>query len=72
MRILVADDDRMMRKMISRNVANWGYEPELVDNGAAVLKMLMGEMPPPMALLDWMMPAMNWPQVVRFLRSQRT
>ncbi|MBX7190581.1 MAG: protein kinase [Sandaracinaceae bacterium] len=69
-RVLVADDDPNMRRMLSRMVEHWGYEPVVAEDGNAALAALSGSNPPERALLDWMMPGLSGPDVCRVARAK--
>jgi CheY-like chemotaxis protein len=71
MRILVADDESVTRRMLQGLLAKWGYEVVSVENGNAAWDKLKGLDAPRMALLDWMMPGQNGVDVCRALRKQR-
>lgn len=69
MKILVAEDDRVTRELTSRLLRNWGYEVLTAADGRAALEILRGPETPRLALLDWMMPLMDGPQLCRELRT---
>jgi CheY-like chemotaxis protein len=69
-RVLVADDDPTMRRMLARMVEHWGAEPVVAEDGASALRVLSGPDAPPRALLDWMMPGLSGPEVCRGARAQ--
>lgn len=56
MRILLADDDAIIRTILVRSLHLWGYEPEEVEDGDAADAALASKRPPRLALLDWEMP----------------
>ena len=68
-RVLVADDDSVMRCSVVALLAKWGYEPVIASNGDEAWKILQREGSPRLALLDWMMPGMNGPSVCRCVRT---
>lgn len=69
-RILIADDDKLSRRLLQTTLEKAGYEVVAVDNGDAAVKLLSSPDSPRLALLDWMMPGMDGPAVTRALRSQ--
>lgn len=71
MRILVAEDDPITRRLLKISLERWRYEPLLVTDGAEALEILLGEDPPPMAILDWMMPGVEGTEVCRELRKRQ-
>ena len=69
MRILIADDDRMSTLMLSRSLEQWGFEAVVVHDGAAAWDQLVGDHPPALAILDWMMPAVDGIELCRRIRA---
>ena len=63
MRILIADDDRMSRRLLEKTLEREGYEVISVDNGRCALQQLSMPEGPRLALLDWMMPELDGPGV---------
>lgn len=68
MKVLVADDDAVMRCLICHFLKDWGYETVEVTNGAEALATLQGPDAPQLAILDWMMPELDGIEVCRQLR----
>ena len=71
MRILIADDEPMSRRMLQSLLAKWGYEVVAAEDGDAAWEMLKSPDAPRMALLDWMMPGQNGVDLCRTLRKLR-
>lgn len=69
MRILLADDDEISRKIIASFLARFGYEALVVQNGAEAWEVLQSPQAPTLAICDWMMPRMTGPEVCSRLRS---
>jgi diguanylate cyclase (GGDEF)-like protein len=69
MRILIAEDDEISRKMMGMMLRKIGYEVVTAENGRDALEKLLHPDGPRMALLDWMMPEMDGPEVCRNLRA---
>jgi two-component system, cell cycle response regulator len=69
MRILIADDDEVSRRMMEKMLRQIGYEVIAAEDGQDALDKLTDRNGPRMALLDWMMPQMDGPQVCRRLRE---
>jgi sigma-B regulation protein RsbU (phosphoserine phosphatase) len=57
-RVLIVDDSRLQRKILSSSVKRWGFEVLEADTGAAALEICR-DTPPDIVLSDWMMPGMN-------------
>jgi len=68
-RILVADDDAISRRMMGMMLRQMGYEVDSAANGREALDKLMEPDGPRLALIDWMMPEMDGPDVCRRLRA---
>src|SRR6202140_2975279 len=70
MKILIADDDRMSRRLLEKTLEREGYEVIAVDNGRLALQQLSLPDAPRLALLDWMMPEMDGPSVCQAIRQR--
>ncbi len=71
MRILIADDESVSRRMLQGLLGKWGYDVVAAEDGNAAWEMLKAPDAPRMALLDWMMPGQNGVDVCRALRKLR-
>lgn len=69
-KILIADDDKLSLRLLQTTLEKAGYEVLAVADGQAAVSALSRPDAPRIALLDWMMPGMDGPEVVRALRSQ--
>jgi CheY-like chemotaxis protein len=69
MRILIAEDDPVSRKVLQTTLTKWGHEVLVADNGLEALQILQGDNTPRLALLDWMMPQMEGLEVVQRIRD---
>ena len=70
MQVLVAEDDRVTRELFARTIARMGCEATLVDDGGAAWEYLRLTEAPTLAILDWMMPQMDGPDVCRRVRAE--
>jgi two-component system phosphate regulon response regulator PhoB len=68
-RILVVDDDPLMRTLTSAQLKAAGYRVQSAGEGAAALASTLAD-PPDLVLLDFMMPGMSGPEVARRMRAQ--
>jgi two-component system cell cycle response regulator len=68
MKILVADDDPISRRMMQAVLQRHGYEVVVAADGLAALELLSQPDAPRLALLDWMMPGLDGPTVCRRAR----
>ncbi len=71
-RVLVADDDRIIRRMLEAILSEWDYEPVVVRDGLAAWEVLQQADGPRIALLDWLMPGMDGVEVCRKVRALPT
>jgi two-component system, cell cycle response regulator len=71
MRVLIADDSATSRAMLRSALSQWGYEVVLAEHGAQAWEILGQPDPPPLAILDWVMPHMTGPEVCRKVRETR-
>jgi DNA-binding response OmpR family regulator len=72
MRILVAEDDAVTRKVLESTLGRLGLEVIAVPDGNAAwnaLETLKGKDAPELAVLDWMMPGLEGIQILRRLRT---
>jgi CheY-like chemotaxis protein len=59
LKVLVADDDSLSRRMLKSTLERSGYEVMTVEDGSAAAEALCDPDGPRMALLDWMMPGLD-------------
>jgi len=71
MRVLIADDDSVSRRMLETAVARMGYEVESRADGIQAWERLRQPDSPLLAVLDWMMPGLDGVDVCRRVRAQR-
>jgi diguanylate cyclase (GGDEF)-like protein len=69
MRVLVAEDDPVSRRIVEVTLRNWSYDVVSVPDGKQAFEVLQGDDAPRLALLDWMMPEKDGPQVCREVRA---
>ena len=70
MHALVADDDRVTTEILSRTLKRWEFDVAVVSNGADAWDHLRTTAAPTLAILDWMMPEMDGPEVCRRVRAE--
>ena len=68
-KILIAEDDPVSQRMLQSFLTKWGYEIIAVSSGTEALRILEGPDAPPLAVLDWMMPGMEGPEICREIRK---
>ncbi|WP_342344587.1 PP2C family protein-serine/threonine phosphatase [Vannielia litorea] len=57
-KVLVVDDSRMQRRILSAMLVKWGYAVYEASGGKQALEICVSD-PPDFVLSDWMMPGMN-------------
>jgi diguanylate cyclase (GGDEF)-like protein len=70
-KILIADDEPVSRRVLQGLLTKWGYEVVAAEDGKVAWELLNAPDAPRIALLDWMMPERNGVDVCRELRLQR-
>ncbi len=70
MRILIADDDPVPRRMLEAILKKWDYEVVVATDGVEAWDILQGDNAPPLAILDWLMPEMDGVEVCRRMRQR--
>ncbi len=71
MRILIADDELMSRKLLQKTLERAGYEVTAVENGRVAADQLCPANGPRLALLDWVMPELDGLGVCREVRKRK-
>lgn len=71
LRILIADDDTFSRRLLKSTLERAGYDVVAVEDGSAAAEVLCEPNGPRLALLDWMMPGVDGPGVIRMVRVRR-
>jgi len=69
MRVLVADDDRTATTILARTLAGWSLDVTVVDDGEKAWTAINAGEPPSLAILDWMMPTLDGPELCRRIRA---
>lgn len=68
-RVLVADDDPLARRLLQRSLLNWGFTVVEAEDGEEALSLLESGTAPPVAILDWMMPKIDGPEICARVRE---
>jgi two-component system cell cycle response regulator len=71
MKILIADDDPLSRRLLEITLLRAGYDVLAVPNGMAAAEQLCKQDGPRLALLDWEMPELDGPAVCREVRKKK-
>jgi phosphoserine phosphatase RsbU/P len=71
MKILIAEDDAVSRRMLEVFLARWGFQVVVATDGAEAWRVLESGDAPQLAILDWMMPVMDGIEICRRVREIR-
>jgi two-component system cell cycle response regulator len=69
-KVLIADDDRISRRLLEATLTRWGYEVVVTHDGLEAWQVLQEIDTPVLAILDWMMPGMDGVDVCRRVRQR--
>lgn len=69
MKILIADDSAVSRQLLEIPLRESGHEVISVADGNEAMRILEGPDPPPIALLDWVMPGLSGIEITHKVRD---
>lgn len=72
MRILIAEDDPITRKLLEAHLTRWGHDLVVCEDGTQAWKELNTENAPKLVVLDWMMPGIDGPTLCKKIREMET
>lgn len=72
MRILLAEDDLITRRLLEVQLKNWGHDLVVCSDGQQAWEELKHETSPKLVVLDWMMPGMDGLTLSREIRKLET
>jgi phosphoserine phosphatase RsbU/P len=64
-KVLIAEDDVVSRRMLQVFLTRWGYQVVVATDGAEAWRVMESEDPPRLAIVDWMMPLMDGVEICR-------
>ncbi|WP_439525983.1 PP2C family protein-serine/threonine phosphatase [Roseovarius mucosus] len=67
-RVLVVDDSRLQRRILTASLQRWGFEVQEADSGEEALR-LCRDQPPDLVMSDWMMPGLSGLEFCRKFRD---
>src|SRR3954468_9759651 len=70
MHVLIAEDDRVTGEILSCTLQRWSDSTTVVGDGVQAWERLRVAAVPTLAILDWMMPGMDGPDVCRRVRQE--
>lgn len=68
MKIIIAEDDLVSRRLLETHLLRWGHEVHGFDDGMLALEAICEAGEPTIAILDWMMPGLDGPEICRRIR----
>jgi diguanylate cyclase (GGDEF)-like protein len=69
--VLIAEDEQVTRRLLESMLRRWGYEVVGCSDGRQAWDVLREPDSPRLAILDWMMPGIDGPEICRRLREHR-
>ena len=69
MKILIAEDDPVPRAVLERTLKKWEHEVVVACDGSEAAAILERPDAPKLAILDWVMPGLDGPQICRKIRD---
>jgi two-component system, cell cycle response regulator len=72
MKVLIAEDDLTSRTILQTVLKKWGYEVVTACDGGEAWDVMRQADAPKLAVLDWMMPGLDGPEVCRRVRALKS
>jgi two-component system cell cycle response regulator len=69
MKILIAEDDPVSRRVLEANLVEWGYDVMIASDGSEAWELLQKPDAPNLVISDWMMPHMDGLELCRRIRQ---
>ena len=69
MKILIAEDDPVSRRLLQAALGKWGYEVVVACDGNEAWEILGQDPAPALLILDWLMPGLDGLEVCRKART---
>ena len=70
-RILIADDDPVMRHLLTSIVRKEGYDAVVVDDGREAYRVLQSDADFRAGIFDMMMPHLEGLDIIRYMRTEK-
>jgi diguanylate cyclase (GGDEF)-like protein len=71
MKVLIADDEPVSRRLLESSLKRWGYEVLVASDGLEATRMLRGPDAPKLVIFDWMMPGRDGIELCREVRARK-
>jgi two-component system cell cycle response regulator len=72
MKVLIADDEPVSRRLLELSLRRWGYDVVVASDGHEVSQILAHPNAPKLLVLDWLMPGMDGVELCREIRKQQS
>lgn len=72
MKVLIAEDGRVSRKLLETTLSKWGYVVVSTCDGMEAWDALRVEDPPRLVVLDWMMPGLSGIELCKKIKGRDT
>ena len=72
MKVLIAEDEPLSRRLLETRLTSGGYQVVAAKNGAQAWEILESDDSPELAILDWMMPELDGPEICSRLRARES
>ncbi len=69
MKILIAEDDPVSRRVLEVNLQKWGYDVQVAADGGKAWEIMQAPGAPNLVISDWMMPRMDGLDLCRNIRK---
>ena len=69
MRVLIVDDEAVVRRLLETSLKTWGYEVLVASGGEQAWEILRRDDAPSFAILDWTMPGMDGLELCKKVRA---
>jgi sigma-B regulation protein RsbU (phosphoserine phosphatase) len=69
LRVLIGEDDPVSRRLLQAVLQKWGYDVICCADGLETWSRLQDTDAPAMAVLDWVMPGLDGPEICRKVRQ---
>ncbi|MHC5023104.1 MAG: response regulator [Planctomycetota bacterium] len=70
MKVLIAEDDSVFRRVLEATLQRWGYEVIVAGDGIEAGDRLVAQDCPRLLVLDWMMPGRDGTEICRQVRAR--
>ena len=69
MKILIADDDPISKRLLEATLSGWGYDVLVTSDGSEAWEAMQQPEAPGLVISDWMMPHMDGLELCRKIRQ---